>query len=383
MNWDSRLLKNVDFTALILIAILIAIGLPVIASAIHAPGNPMAGLPLRQALAAGAGFVCMALLAMVDYNEFPGVARFLYYLNLVMLALVRVPGIEKPAKGAYRWIGIGAFTMQPSEPAKVIMLITLANYLAHLMRDRERLDQWADLVGPALHVLPAVALVMGLQSDLGTSLVFIVMLGAMLYMAGFPGIRLIGMVALVVALVGGLLYANINWHVKIPLLQGYQLKRLTTFVNPEADPGGDGWQVYQGRIAVGTGGLWGKGLGKGTLNKNGFVAERHTDWIFSVVGEEMGFVGGLVIVLLYMLLMMRFAIIALSAKDQFGMLLATGVTAMLGFHVFENIGMVLGVMPVAGIPLPFISYGPSAMLTNLAAVGLALNVYMRRHTIMF
>lgn len=382
MNWDSRLLRHVDYSALLLTVLLIGMGMPIIASAVKAQGDSPTGDLFKQGMAAGLGFLLMALLALIDYNEFPKLARALYYINLLLLLLVRVPGIGINSKGAYRWIHFGPLQFQPSEPAKVIMLITLANFLAKYMEDHERLDKWSDLILPTLHVLPAAALVM-LQPDLGTSLVFIVMLAAMLYMAGVPGWRLAGIAIVGITLVSGIAYADLHWHVKIPLLQDYQIKRLACFVDPSADPNDACYQVTQGRIAIGSGGLWGKGLEKGTQNQLGFLVEQHTDWIFSVLGEELGFVGGTALLLVYFLLLARLIIIAINAKDHFGLLLATGVAAMFGFHVAENVGMVLGVMPAAGIPLPFISYAPSALLTNLAALGIALNVFMRRHTIMF
>ncbi len=382
MNWDSRLLKHIDYAALFLTALLITIGMPIIASAVKAQGGAPGYYLTRQGAGAGIGLFLMILLALIDYSEFPGVARVLYYFNLGLLLLVRVPGIGINSKGAHRWVHFGPLQFQPSEPAKVILLITLANFLAHYLTDRERLDRWSDLILPTLHVLPAAGLVM-LQPDLGTSLVMITMLGAMLFMAGVPGWRLavIGIVG--VALVSLVVYANLNWHMKIPLLQDYQIKRLTTFIDPESDPTDAAYQVTQGRIAVGSGGLWGKGLAKGTQNQLGFLSEQHTDWIFSVLGEELGFVGGAVLLLIYFLLLMRLISMGIQAKDQFGLLLTTGVAAMIAFHVIENVGMVLGVMPAAGIPLPFISYAPSSVVTNLAALGIALNVYMRRHTIMF
>jgi rod shape determining protein RodA len=379
VNFDARLLKHLDKLLVLAMLALITTGIVVISSAargyIGTEGAAM-GFVHRQIIAAVIGLVLMVIVMLFDYEEFARMTWVLYGLNVVLLLAVLAVG--KATNGAQSWIGFGPVQLQPSELGKPILILTLAHQLSRM----ERIESIWQLIVPAGHVLPLLGLVLA-QNDLGTALVYIVITAAMVYMAGFSGWKMTLLGGTPIAAVFGWFYAHKHWGVSMWPLQDHQIKRLETFVDPTADPTGAGYQVIQSKISIGSGGLFGRGLYHGTQNQLGFLPEQHTDFIFSVVGEELGFAGGTFVILLFLLLMWRCMAVAASAKDRYGALIATGVTAMIGFHVLENVGMTLGVMPMTGIPLPFISYGGSSMMANMIALGLVLNVGMRRQTLMF
>jgi rod shape determining protein RodA len=377
VNFDARLLRNVDYWLLLAVAALIVIGLFVIDSAGRGWSGPENThiFTIKQAYALGAGLIAMTVILLFDYSEFSRMSVLLYLLNCSLLLLVLAIG--KVANTQQGWIALGPFHLEPSEVGKVLFIMTLAHHLTRM----ERLNGWLDLIPPIAHLAPLFGLIM-LQPDLGTALVFIAVLGAMLYVAGAPGWRLvlIGLGPLVAAI--GWVVLHLKYGIWIPLAD-YQIKRLLVLVDPNLEPHGAGYQVLQSKISIGSGGLWGKGLYHGTQNQLGFLPEQHTDFIFAVVGEELGFLGGIVILALFLFILVRILIVAGAAKDRYGALLATGVAAMIGFHVLENIGMTIGVMPVTGIPLPFVSYGGSSLVANLMAIAMVQNVHMRRQKIMF
>ena len=211
------------------------------------------------------------------------------------------------------------------------------------------------------------------QPDLGSSMVLLAIFFVMMF-AGGANIKLLSGLIL-----SGVLLAPIAWF----SLEGFQKKRILVFLNPNMDPLGAGYHVIQSKIAVGSGGLLGKGLYRGTQNQLQFLPEQHTDFIFSVLGEELGFIGGILLLVLYLFLILRMLNIASKSKDLYGMLIIVGVITMFTFHIFINIGMTIGIMPITGLPLPFMSYGGSSFITNMIAVGLVLNVGMRRYKILF
>ena len=259
--------------------------------------------------------------------------------------------------------------MQPSEVVKIGYILTFAKYLE---KKKDNLNKLIDVLPAMLHLGLIVGLIM-LQPDTGTALVFIFISIFMLFAAGMSYKIIAG------AFGGFLISLPIIWKV----LKPYQKNRILVFLNPELDPMGAGYHVIQSKTAIGSGQFLGKGLFEGTQNNLGFILERHTDFIFSVIGEELGLVGALVLMMLFMWLLLRCIHIAKVSKDDYGMLICVGIISMFLFHIFENIGMTIGLMPVTGIPLPFISYGGSNLLTNMAAVGLVLNVGMRRQVIRF
>ncbi|MEW5785826.1 MAG: rod shape-determining protein RodA [Bacillota bacterium] len=366
---DRRLIKNFDFYLVLLVLILCAVGTLILFSATRGMelSDPL-HFVRRQVMITACGLAGMFALCFVDYINFQNWARYLYAGNLVLLTLVLFLG--RTAKGSMRWITVGFFDLQPSEIAKIVLIIILAKLLAN----REGKFYFFQDLMPSLL---AAALPMGLiflQPDLGTSLVFSAILIGMFYVAG---VRSKHMLALAGA---GLIAAPLAWFF---LLQDYQKSRLMVFINPEMDPTGAGWQLLQSMIGIGSGGPFGKGLFESTQVRLQFLPEHYTDFIFSVFGEELGFVGAAGLLIIFFLLIYRVLWIGTHAKDQFGALLCCGVAVMFTFQVLVNIGMTISIMPVTGLPLPFLSYGNNAMLVNLISIGLVLNVGMRRHKIQF
>ncbi|MEW6724795.1 MAG: rod shape-determining protein RodA [Bacillota bacterium] len=375
---ERRLLKNIDFSLLLGVLLVNAISLVFIGSATR--HTPIGGDPLyyvkKQLVWQAVGLVMMVLTMSIDYSLLSRLARIIYAGNLGLLAAVLMAG--RSALGAQRWIAIGPFELQPSEFAKIALIISLAAYLA----GRERpIKRPLDYAGAFIHIVFPLALVMR-QPDLGTSLVFLAILFGMLLIYGAPLCQLAIMVVGGLSVAIGAVMAHLKFGLPLPL-KGYQLNRLIVFANPNIDPLGIGYHIIQSMIAIGSGRFFGRGIFAGTQNKLNFLPEQHTDFIFSVIGEESGYIGALLVLGLYLLILYRGLKITLEAKDRFGSLVAAGVVSMWTFHILVNVGMTTGIMPVTGIPLPFMSYGGSALIANMIALGLLLNIHMRRHKILF
>jgi len=363
---DARLRKNLDIPLVALTLLVAASGILTIYSATHASAGRFYQ---KQMLWFMLGIGAMAAAASVDYTRFPRFVRSLYVANLALLLFVLKFSPE--IKGAQRWIQIGGFQFQPSEFAKIILIICLAVYLT---RRQETIHKLPTLIGSFLYMAVPIFLIFK-QPDLGTSLVLVAIWFGMSFIAGARALHL----ALFV-LAGLLLFVGM-WRLNI--LKDYQKNRIIAFINPEIDPRDAGYHVIQSRIAVGSGQVWGKGLRRGTQVQGRFIPENHTDFIFTVVGEEGGFVVSTLLVLLYGGILLRGTMLLAQAQDTLGRLLAAGVVSMYAFHIIVNIGMTLGIMPVTGVPLPLFSYGGSNLLLNMAAIGLLLGIGMRRHRLMF
>lgn len=366
---SQRLLRNLDYTIIITTALLILISLIMIGSATHVntPGQDRYWYVERQGIFALINIAVIFLMLHFDYRSLGKYANFLYGINLIMLLAVMFIGHS--ALGAQRWIQIGPISLQPSEFSKLIMIIALANLLD---KKAGQLNTFKDILPILLYVGIPFLLVLK-QPDLGTSLVFLAILFGMLFIAGIRSKHMLIMTGI------GMAASPIFWH----FLKDYQKKRLTIFLDPDIDQYGSGYHIIQSKIAIGSGMLFGKGLFAGTQSQLNFLPENHTDFIFAVIGEELGFVGALVILLIYFILLYRGIKVAGAARDNFGMLLATGITSMLTFHLLVNVGMTAGIMPVTGIPLPLMSYGVSSLTTNMVSIGILLNIYMRRQKILF
>jgi rod shape determining protein RodA len=373
MNLERRMFRHLDKLLVLAVVGLVAVGLVAVSSAAlggFGPGESKLFV-MKQGIAAGLGALLVLAMLVFDYEEMGRMSVAIYILNVLLLLAVLVIG--KATNGAQSWIPLGFFQLQPSEIGKVMLILTLGYHLSRM----ERLRSLWDLVAPALHVLPIFGLVL-VQNDLGTGVVMVVITAAMVYVAGFPGWKMTLLGGVPGGLFAAWFYAHQRWGISMWPLQDYQVDRLKVFIDPQSDLSGRGYQVLQSKIAIGSGGMQGRGLYQGAQNQLGYLPEQHTDFIFSVVAEELGFAGGVAVIGLYLLLLWRIMAIGAGARDRYGALICTGVAAMIGFHVLENIGMTMGVMPVTGIPLPFLSYGGSAMLANMMAVGLVLNVSMRR-----
>jgi len=361
MMFDRRLAANFDWTLFTLTISLALIGIIFIFSATRE--EPASSYYQTQIV-----WLCLAVFAMliviaIDYHYLSLAAPFAYILVNLLLLFLLIFGRE--VSGARSWIDIGFFKIQPSEIMKFVLILTLSRFYEKFGGDR--LTFWTFLFGGLILALPVV-LVM-LQPDLGTALTYLPILIGMMWITGIR-MRTLAVLALIIILV-----TPLGWTY---ILKDYQKDRLTTLINPEADPLGAGYQIMQSKIAIGSGKLFGRGLTMGTQSRLKFLPEHHTDFIVSVVGEETGFAGTMFILLLYLLLCLRLFQIAADARDRVGIYLVVGVTSFLVFHALINMGMVVGVMPVTGIPLPLLSYGGSSMISTFLALGLAFNVKMRR-----
>lgn len=371
MSLDRRLLKKLDFTLITAVLVMCGIGLVFVYSATHRgvgygqPEDPFA-YSKRQLTIVFAGLACIAVILTLDYNLIRRVHFFLYWGNIAILILVLIVG--RRISGAERWLKIGAVAVQPSEFSKVIIILTLSNFIADA-----NINSGRDLIIAFLHVILPMGLVL-LQNDLGTAMVFAGITISMLFVAGIRAKNL-----LTIAAVGALASPAVFFLG----LKGYQRARILTFLNPYTDPTGTGYNVIQSTIAIGSGGFFGKGLFRSTQVRLNFLPAHHTDFIFSVIGEELGFLGGVAILVLYAIILWRCFQAASTAKDSFGQLVAAGITSMIFIHILINIGMTMGLMPVTGIPLPFLSYGGSSLMANLIAIGFVLNINMRCRKILF
>ena len=353
-------LHNLDRLQLLLTGMLVTLGLMTVYSASTVDFR-------KQLLSLGVAAAAYVLAAFTDYRRLARLALPAYAACLLLLLAVHFLGHS--ALGAKRWISIAGFPLEPSELCKVCVLVVLARHFA-VREGRER-QLWTALGAIALAVPPLILILA--QPDLGTAMVFAALLAGLLFLGGTSRLHLAALVALVAVV------APIVPH----LLHGYQKQRLQIFLNPMSDPLGAGYNLLQARIAVGSGGLLGHGWLHGLQGSLGFVPERATDFVFAVYAEQFGLLGSLVLVALFTALLLRLSWTASVAPDRLGHLLAVGVGVMICFQVVENIGMNVGLTPIAGIPLPLISYGGSALVANLAALGVAQSVMLRRRLLVY
>jgi rod shape determining protein RodA len=357
--------RDFDYVLFVLTLLLIGLGVMMISST--AEGSlTVQGSALRQAITAAGGLLLTVVLAAVDYRVLSDLRRLIY--AAVILLLVLVFAIGQITHGAQRWIDLGAFPFQPSELTKVLIILVLSSYLA---RHEQLLHRLRYVLLSLMWVLPPILLIY-LQPDLGTALVLVVIWFTMLFAAGMRArhILLLGLT--------GLVAAPFAWW----RLQSYMRTRVVLFLNPALDPS-QRYNIDQALISIGSGGWLGKGLANGTQSQLHFLRVRHTDFIFSALGEELGFVGTVLVILLLVLLLLRLLYIAGRARDTFGGLIVCGVAAMIAFQSIVNIGMNVGLLPVVGIPLPFVSYGGSSLLSILIAEGLVQSVAVHRRKIDF
>lgn len=412
---DKRFLRNLDFTLVIAVLLIICFSLVILSSAtvVSSPMDFQEHQEIWQKATPGlngettqepAGisilqygklffseyvkkqmmwvllsvFMVLAVLT-IPYEDFRHHRRAIYIINIILLLAVMTP-LGYSAKGATSWINLGPFALQPSEFAKVFIIITFADFLT---RREGKLNTLKDLIPCFIHVAVPLFLILA-QPDLGTSLVFIAILFGMLFIASDNWKLIAGLFFGGIASAIGWVAAHIHLGIWLPLKE-YQLRRLLVFMDPWDKDNilGAGYHVVQSQIAIGSGGLNGKGIYNGSQNQLNFLPEQHTDFIFSVVGEEMGFIGVTLLLGLFFIVLYRGIRIASEARDLNGALLATGIVSMLIFHILINVGMAVGIMPITGIPLPLFSYGGSSMMTNMIAMGILLNVYMRRQKILF
>lgn len=364
--FNRRLLKNFDFGLLITVILISALSIIVISSASHAAMTGSYKKVAVQFVAIIVGLISLFIVNLFDYNIYPKFATYIYIANI--LVLLSVLFIGRVSHGARSWIYIGPICIEPAEFSKLALIITLAKKF----NDMEEIKSFKELLSPLVHVGIPFIIVM-LQPNLGMALVFLAIFIGMVFISGIKPRVFTELIA------AGIAFIPIAYEI----LKPYQRNRLLSFINPNLDPMGSGYHVVQSKIAVGSGMFWGKGLFNGSQTQLYFLPEAWTDFIFSVISEELGFIGAFIIILLYGILLYKAWRIAFMAKDKYGRLVAAGILSMFSFHILENIGMTIGIMPVAGITLPFMSYGGSSMVLNMIAIGILLNIGMRRQKINF
>ena len=328
------------------------------------------GFDHKQILFLLAGLALMFLISLVDYHRLLDLAPWAYGVSVVALVAVKVAG--QKVLGARRWINLGAgIHFQPSEWVKLILILAIARYFWGLTgRSGESALSWPDILKAFALVGGPMALVL-IQPDLGTALTYFPILLVGLFLGGIT-LRQVAIILLVVATLGGIAFLSGK------RLKPYQQARINAFLNPDSDPKGSGYQIRQSLIAVGSGGVWGKGTNRGTQTQGDFLPIPYTDFIFAALSEEHGFIGAVIVLLLYFLILMRLIQNAQTAADPPGAYIIMGVVAVLVFQIAVNVGMVVGLMPVTGIPLPLLSYGGSSVLFTFLALGIVMNIRMRR-----
>lgn len=351
--------RDFDWVLLALVLLICALGVVEIYSATL--NTKFMGVHVKQIYWVLGGVALMFVVSKISYQALIERVPIFYVLSIGSLLAVAVFG--KKYLGARRWVDVGLFHFQPSEWIKLVLILAVAKYFADMKSECEAQDivKAGALVGiPMLMVL--------VQPDLGTALTYLPIAVMGLFLGGLKPKH-----ALVILLIGAML-APVGWHV----LKPYQRDRLTTFMEPEADPRHKGYQLIQSLVAVGSGGILGKGTAQGSQTQGQFLPVPHTDFIFAAFAEEHGFIGAMGLLLLYFIVLMRLIQNAQTAPDRAGAFVVMGVVAVLAFHILVNVGMVVGFMPVTGIPLPLMSYGGSSVLFMFLALGIVMNVRMRR-----
>ncbi|MBN8733671.1 MAG: rod shape-determining protein RodA [Acidobacteria bacterium] len=357
-----RSFRDLDWGLLAIALTIAAIGILQIYSATHDIAI-WGSAWWRQVLYVAIGLALMWFIASIDYHTLLGQVPILYIITVLLLVVVLVSG--KSIAGARRWIQLPGFLFQVSEFAKLMIILLVARFLTELRRDTLEVRELLKL--GALVAVPWV--LVQREPDLGTSLTYLPVLAVGVFLAGLRARYII---------ISAVLLVGVAWISYHHVLADYQRDRIVSFLNPESDPRGSGYQVVQSKIAIGSGGMWGRGVTQGSQTQLRFLPVPHTDFVFATFGEEHGFVGVVVVLILYFWLLMQIVQNAQTAPDRAGMYICMGVASLLLFHLLVNIGMVVGLMPVTGIPLPLMSSGGSNMLSTFLMLGLVNNVRLRR-----
>ena len=364
----KKMFKNFEWGILICTIILLAIGLVALFSATQ---NSDYEEFKKQIMWIGISIPVIVVVILVDYEILAKISPVIYGLSLISLVAVL---FTEPINGATSWFNIGPFSFQPAEFAKIAVVLFMANVIVKLQqKGRDEINRFWKL-GIILATVAVPTLLIIKQPDYGTALAFLVALIFMLYVAGINKKYIITAVLLVVILVPLAYFFILPDHAKA---------RIDVYLNPNLDPRGDGYNIIQSKLAIGAGQIFGMGLFKGNQTQLGYLYPKTTDFIFAVISEEMGFVVAGAIIVLYVILITKSIQVAKTAKDDLGSYIATGIVGIFFFHMLENIGMTMGLLPITGIPLPFVSYGGSSMLTNLTLIAILLNISTRRKKAMF
>jgi len=366
--FDRRLVQGFDWGLLALTFLLLGIGLVALYSAVYSAkldvpaGN--SALIMKQIIAMGTGLGMVIILLFIDYRQLDKWSFVIYFCTMCLLIYVLYHG--RVVAGSRRWIVLGMIRFQPSEIAKLAVIIVLGHYYSRVITDQGL--SFKDLIIPLILTgLPCLFVLK--QPDLGTSALIFLNASAMTWFVKVKKRTLMVILGLL------LICLPLGWF----SLKDYQKDRIISFMNPSSDPLGSGYHVIQSKIAIGSGKMFGKGFLQGTQNDLAFLPEQHTDFIFSVLAEEWGFVGSITLIVTYLMLILWILYIANTSKDVFSKIVSVGICAMIFFQVVINIGMVMGLMPVVGVTLPLISYGGSSIVTSLIGIGIVLNISMRRY----
>ena len=359
--------KNFDLVLMGLVLITAIFGIIMISSA---GGENAVRYVVVQSVALVVGLAGIVILIALDYEYLAQISVYIYGFSIFLLILVLIPGIGKVENNARSWFHLGPVNLQPAEVAKIAFIISFSKHLSEV---DDQINQPKNVLMLLGH-LGILCILILLQPDFGTAMFFVFMGITMLFVAKISWKYIVGGIAALVAV------CPLAWFF---FLQDYQKNRILTLFNPESDPTGAGYHVLQSKLAVGSGKIFGTGLYKGASQMNNMLPERHTDFIYSVVCEELGLIGGILVILLLTAIILRCLYIGMNARNSLGRYICTGVAAMLIFQVFENIGMCIGLFPVTGITLPFFSYGGSSMLTTMLAIGLVISVRYRCKLINF
>ncbi len=365
---EEKTSKNLDIPLLLVTALLCLFGEVILYTVTHGDREP---LYKKQIIWFALGWVSLLTATRIDYHFLVRFSRPLYVLNLLLLALVLV--VSHRVNGASRWVRLGGFEFQPSETAKLFVILILAGFFTR----RRKKAHTPRILFLSLMLIALPVLLIFKQPDLGTALVVLAIWGGMAYMAGTPGRYLIGLT------LTGLALFVILWNTG-HVIKTYQKQRIEVLLGTDTNTTGAGYHVTQARIAIGSGGFWGKGLMHGSQVRGGYIPEKQTDFIFTAVGEQLGFLGCTALLLLYAWLFWRIGKTVMAPdQDHGGRLIAAGVLTMIAFHVIENIGMNVGILPVAGVPLPLVSAGGSNVLVTLFSIGLIESIRIHRPEILF
>jgi rod shape determining protein RodA len=366
-NLRKKAFKRFDFLLLATVILLSIYGLVIIYSATLSMDNLR--FVRTQGIATLIGFFAILFLVFFDFQFLGKLYIPIYIVSVGMLLAVLVMGVGDDQWGARSWLYIGFFGFQPAELVKVGLIISLAKYMDN---NKDDINSPFVLLKVLIFAFFPVGLIL-LQPDAGTAMVFVFFIAAMLFVAGVKW-KYIG-----IALSMGLMSLPVLWS----RLDNFQKNRILNFMDPERDTNNTGYQAIQGRIAIGSGKIFGRGLFEGTQTQFNYIPEKQTDFIFAVLAEELGFIGGTLLILLYFIMLYRIIRIARNSPDKFGSFMSVGLAAMFLFHIWENIGMTIGLMPITGIPLPFMSYGGTFQLINLISIGIVLSVGLHREGLSF
>ncbi len=374
---SQRWFTNLSWGMVSLIFGITFIGLAAVYSATYTSHGP-SSLYYKQIVWVSMGIIVMLFALIVDYHTVGRYAYILYAFSLFLLLLVMVIG--KSGMGAQRWLAIGPFVFQPSELAKLSLTLALARYFAE--DPRRGGYGLRDLAIPGAMVIVPLVLVLK-QPDLGTALMLLLTASIIVVIAGIHLRSVLTILVSIAVVVSLVLFVPPVRHKIWGSFKPYQQNRIRAFIDPGSDPLGSGYHANQSKIAVGSGQILGKGYRRGTQSQMAFLPERHTDFIFAVIAEEMGLVGSGVLILLYMIFLLIGVDTAKNSKDRLGVLMASGIVGMMSLYVFINVGMAVGIVPVVGVPLPLVSYGGTSIITTFLAIGLLLNIQTRRFMLFY